>query len=853
LWVASAVAGVSPSQISGQFKSGDLPNFNADAQAPSFAPNAVRQALQGNVSRFGYRSQFDAHLGTTFLWAGKQDNQANFFAAGLSGQALIEARARHFLQRHADALGLTSQSIAEAEQFEAQDQGKGPVIARFRQKVRGVEVFAHELNVVTDQRGRLVAISGYFVPRTDSASLRAPAFSLSAPKAIAAAFADLGGVADDAYTATKRENGYQFYKATAARGDLQMVNSPRVKQVYFGLGADLVPAYYVEIWAASRDEARQADYGYVVSAVDGSVLFRKNQQDHEVNTYRAFADTDTVGQPFDEPLGNNAIPFPKPTYTDPVKRTDVKSKLVTLDASSLISTGDAWLPTGATVTTGNNVDAYLDLAAPNGYTAAKDVRPTNSAPNTFDYAIVGDTDPSVATTRKAAAVNLFYMNNWLHDFWYDAGFNEAAGNAQKDNFGRGGKGNDPILAEGQDYSGRNNANMSTPADGGSPRMQMYLFDGIVKGEFTVTKPKSLAGSLTFSTAAFGPTTFDLTQPVVLIDDGTAPTSDGCTAAVNGSALAGKIAMIDRGTCAFTVKVKNAQLAGAVGTVIVDNVPGESPITMGGTDGTITIPAMMISKEDGDSLKASTKPVTAHMRRDPSLDLDGTLDEGVIAHEYFHHVSNRLVGNASGLSNNQGGGMGEGWSDFSTMMLQVRPSDLKVASNAHWAGAYAVGVYVTNEFYFGIRRAPYSTDFTKNPLTFKHIQNGVALPTTAPLAFGQDGSNNAEVHNTGEVWCNMLWEAYAGFLNDGRYSFDQARAKVQQYVIAGLKLTPSQPTLVEARDGILAAADATDDADFTIWATAFAKRGMGLNAIAPPRNSTTNVGVTESYIVQSPTP
>jgi hypothetical protein len=187
-----------------------------------------------------------------------------------------------------------------------------------------------------------------------------------------------------------------------------------------------------------------------------------------------------------------------------------------------------------------------------------------------------------------------------------------------------------------------------------------------------------------------------------------------------------------------------------------------------------------------------------MQRNPAIDLDGTIDEGIIAHEFFHYVSNRLVGNGSGLSNNQGRGMGEGWSDFNTMLLQVRQDDTQVKTNPTWNGAYSVGSYVLGDYYFGIRRAPYSTDFAKNPLTFKHIQNGVALPTTAPLAFGQDGASNAEVHNTGEIWANVLWEAYAGFLQDGRYSFKQARSKVQDYIIAGLKMTPNAPTMLGAR-------------------------------------------------------
>src|SRR5207237_10316734 len=51
------------------------------------------------------------------------------------------------------------------------------------------------------------------------------------------------------------------------------------------------------------------------------------------------------------------------------------------------------------------------------------------------------------------------------------------GNGQKSKFGRGGLGGDPMLAEGSDFSGTDNANMSTPADGHSPRMQMYTFTG----------------------------------------------------------------------------------------------------------------------------------------------------------------------------------------------------------------------------------------------------------------------------------------------------------------------------------------------------------------------------------------
>lgn len=73
------------------------------------------------------------------------------------------------------------------------------------------------------------------------------------------------------------------------------------------------------------------------------------------------------------------------------------------------------------------------------------------------------------------AVSLFYFNNVEHDYLYSVGFTEAMWNFQFDNFGKGGSGGDGIFAEVQDGSGTDNANMGTPDDGSSPRMQMYLF------------------------------------------------------------------------------------------------------------------------------------------------------------------------------------------------------------------------------------------------------------------------------------------------------------------------------------------------------------------------------------------
>ncbi len=385
-----------------------------------------------------------------------------------------------------------------------------------------------------------------------------------------------------------------------------------------------------------------------------------------------------------------------------------------------------------------------------------------------------------------------------------------------------------MLVEGQDFSGRNNANQRTPADGGSPRQQMYVFDGPINGELTVAPP---VGAIAFTTASFGAQTFDVTAPVVA----SAPLN-GCTAFTNAAAVAGNIAIIDRGVCGFAVKAAFAQAAGAVGVIIANNVAGPA-IGLGGADPAVTIGTLGISQADGGVIRAAL-PTTARLRRAPSIDVDGTLDTQIIAHEWFHSTSNRLVGNASGLSNQQGRGMGEGWSDFAGLILSVRPEDRNVTGNDRYQGAYPVAVYSTLDSYYGIRRAPYSTNLNVFPFTFRHISDGVALPNNAPiLIFGA----NSQVHNTGTIWANTLWEFYVNLLNDPRYTFTQARERMKDYVIAGLKMTPNAPTLLEARDGVLAAALATNEADFGLAATAFAKRGMGAGAIAPNRNSATNQG------------
>ncbi len=134
----------------------------------------------------------------------------------------------------------------------------------------------------------------------------------------------------------------------------------------------------------------------------------------------------------------------------------------------------------------------------------------------------------------------------------------------------------------------------------------------------VSAPAGVAGDYDVGLAQFGPTptTGGVTGTVVLANDGTGTTTDGCEAITND--VSGKIAFIDRGTCAFVTKVKNAQNAGAIGVIIADNVAGCPPAGLGGTDATITIPSVRITLDDGNLLRAQIgSGLVASILMDPS--------------------------------------------------------------------------------------------------------------------------------------------------------------------------------------------------------------------------------------------
>lgn len=501
-----------------------------------------------------------------------------------------------------------------------------------------------------------------------------------------------------------------------------------------------------------------------------------------------------------------------------------------------------------TYTRGNNVFAQEDANGNNG----NGLRPDGGASLLFDFPY-GGTAVAATTYTDAATTNLFYMNNMMHDVWYHYGFNELNGNFQSNNYSRGpataplGAG-DYVLADSQDGGGTNNANFSTPVDGSIPRMQMYLWDvGPRQKLLTVNSPSTIAGQYDAAENAFDPGHVPvplapgLTSDLVLYNDATPDNSDACEAPTNGALLNGKIVIIRRGTCPFVDKVINAQAAGAIAVIIVNNDAAnpDTLVNMSGANAAVTIPAIFVSYSVGEALIAQlgTGTVNITLKSEPVtfVNSDGDFDNGVIAHEYGHGISTRLAGgrsNSSCLGNAEQ--MGEGWSDFFGLMMQMKAGDNP--SDKRGIGTFVFGEPTDGT---GIRTYPYSVDMSINPFTF--------------------GRTNTQVvpHGVGSVWATILWDLAWAYVD--KYGFDSNKFtgtggnnKVMRLVLDALKLQPCSPTFVSGRDALIAADQATTGGqDFCMIWEVFARRGLGVNASSGSASSATDQ--VEDFTTPSPGP
>ena len=512
-------------------------------------------------------------------------------------------------------------------------------------------------------------------------------------------------------------------------------------------------------------------------------------------------------------------------YPDPVESPNHGSRTLISDPENLNASPFGWHDTNGiagaefTTTIGNNVRAQDDENGNNG----TGFSPNGGTALNFDFPIDFTMAPTLS--RSASLTNLFYWNNLNHDIWYEYGFDEVSGNFQENNYGNGGAGSDSVNADGLDGSGTNNANFSTPPEGGNPRMQMFLWTPSALTLTNINNPAEIAGGINGVLANFGAATYNVTGNVVVADDGGVDSTLACSALVNNTAITGNIALIDRGTCQFGVKALNAQNAGAVAAIICQNT-GDAPIAMGpGTEGaSVTIPSIMISREDCDSIKVYLPNVDITMSRTNSnVNIDGSFDNVIIGHEYGHGISIRLTGGAnnSGCLNNSEQ-MGEGWSDWFGMMTTIEPGD--DGTEGRGVGTYAISQPTIGD---GIRAFPYSTDLSVDPRTYGDVASA-GLP-----------------HGVGSIWCAMLWDLTWDLIDEHGFDPDLYNGTggnniAMELVVEALKLQPCNPGFVDGRDAILDADLALNSGNNAclIWG-AFAKRGLGLNASQGSSNSSTD--------------
>jgi hypothetical protein len=589
----------------------------------------------------------------------------------------------------------------------------GTTMVYLQQTYKSVPIY-NQLLTLAFKDGKLVSNAGVFISNVeDIANVKSEIPVVKAEVALMAAIADRKltttempiaisskengrklefgkmGVANENITTTlmwfPSENGkktlrlgWQVYIIQKTSSDYWLVNIDATDKSIIGVGNLTV---YCNWDAPCSDDQH--------NHINANLAFNKEVKG---DSYLNFNNASTINnQVVNSPaLVNSAsyrvIPYPAESPIHPGGTPALVTNPWSLSGAGNAATLLNWHSVGATnydYTRGNNVWAQEDRNGNNGSAPIQNVSTTTPDPLTFDFVPDFTVDPTQTTpipNQQFNTTNLFYWNNIIHDLTYQYGFDEASRNFQADNLGKGGISGDYVFADAQDGSGTNNANFSTPADGGNGRMQMFLWTA------------------------------------------------------------------------------------------------------------------------------------------PNPDRDGDVDNGIIAHEYAHGISNRLTGTGSGCLGNAEQ-MGEGWSDYYSLMYTQNwsTSNLNTGFNSpRGIGTYAANQPITGA---GIRTQRYCTDLAINNRSY-----AASISTSS--------------HTRGEIWCATLWDMTWGIINQvGTINpnlFNAAgvggNSIALKLVTEGMKLQPCSPGFISGRDAILQADQILYGGAYRCTILeAFRRRGMGLGA------------------------
>ncbi|GGE98596.1 peptidase M36 [Hymenobacter cavernae] len=723
-------------------------------------------------------------------------------------------------------LGLSAPDIADPAVTSSYTEADSKVTHVYlRQRYQGIEIYGAEADLHLDGSNKLVSLHSNFVANVANAARAAAAApTLSPAQAVAAAARALGLAAPsrlDVLQGGEPAAGLKLSEGGISRSPIS------VKLMYQANASGEL----VLVWDVTIDDLKSEHYWNArVNAATGGLVDKYDYTISEPVSFAELTQHALATKNWPEPAVTNGVAAPNSynVYPITVESPLYGARQVVVNPADPTHSPFGWHDTNGvagpeyTITRGNNVHAYEDRTARNtpGYS------PDGGTDLIFDYPFNQAAAPQVY--QDAAITNLFYWNNLMHDYMAYKGFDEVSGNFQVKNYTGTGLGNDDVRAEAQDGGGTNNANFSTPNDGSRPRMQMYLWPG---GTGSITAPATIAGSLPMRGTAYGRTLTaagPISGRLVLADDGSANPPRACNPLVNAAAISGNIALVYRGgTCSTPTKIRNAQNAGARMVMIADSIPNTAIANYGGATDTvgIRIPSVAISKADGDKIRAVLTSGTAVTVSVSGIIRDGDFDNGVIAHEYGHGISNRLTGgpaNSNCLGNAEQ--MGEGWSDFFGLWMTTKPGDQGYTPRG--IGNYVTGAATDG---YGIRPQRYSTDFAVNNQTYALIGTGAYTA----------------VHAIGSVWAATLWDLNWKMIEKYGYNKDM-KAKTGgnnvalKLVLDGCKLQVCRPGFLDGRDAILKADSIYNNKanTYQIWQV-FARRGMGIDAVQGSSNSLTD--------------
>ena len=329
-----------------------------------------------------------------------------------------------------------SQSLTPLRDFTSASNNVRHVV--FGQTVDGIRVLDAEIQVHLDSAGRAVRITSS-AARGQS---RRNARLISAAQAAVAAAANVR----PSVAFSPVPVGPQSQTARFARGPFK--SDVVVTPAWFPMSDALRLAWLVDI-ELDGDPQR---YDIVVDAASGEVLLRRNKILYASGQGRVLQSAAMTlldaRRPEQHPAGVADCP-PATNYELRDLASPFRDPATVLGSTGRLS--------------GNNSHVFRKTAASEAEPGVFD-----GTQWTFDFPL---------ESSGGAETSLFFALNFAHDFFYDLGFDEAAGNFQVDNFGRGGLGGDPIVGLARAV-GRNNATFQPAPDGASPTISMFLWDGV---------------------------------------------------------------------------------------------------------------------------------------------------------------------------------------------------------------------------------------------------------------------------------------------------------------------------------------------------------------------------------------